>query len=278
MSDIARLVGVTLNTFDVDTLAAFYIDTLGFTRDDHDAGVALRLADVRVELVEVDRNARPCPREVAGWSPLFQHFAIIVNDMDRAMAALSTAHAWSPISRSGPERLPPATGSVTAFKFRDPEGHPLEFLMLPATSAAPPRQPFVRIDHSAISVSDVTRSIAFYEDLGLRVATRSLNSGIEQERLDDIDGATVDVIGLAPPMHPAPHVELLGYRGDFDRGIGPTSIDDIAASCLMFTVAEHALDHIADRHRQRIVARGAAAVTLRDPDGHLLTLRAKLHK
>jgi len=271
VSDVTRLVGIALNTFDAEKLATFYVDTLGFARGDREAGVSLDLGGVRVDLVEVGPDARPCPDHVAGWSPLFQHFAIIVSDMDRAMASLSASNAWSPISRAGPERLPAGSGGVTAFKFRDAEGHPLEFLMFPDPSAELVDKLFVRIDHSAISVADVTRSIAFYEGLGLRAKTRSLNTGVEQQRMDDIDDATVDVIGLAPAVQETPHVELLGYRGDFDRAVGPTSIGDIAASRLIFEVADDAaLARIVDRHAGHVVATTAASVTLRDPDGHLL--------
>ena len=272
VSGVERLIGIALNTFDARKLARFYVDTLGFTRVGGDDGVALRLGGVRVDLVEVGGDARPYPRRVAGWSPLFQHFAIVVRDMPRAMAALDRSDAWSPISRDGPERLPASSGGVTAFKFRDPQGHPLEFLMFADASAEPDANPFVRIDHSALSVVDVKRSIAFYRGLGLRVTSRSLNAGIEQQRMDDIDDATVDVIGLALPLHETPHVELLGYRGDHDRVVGPMATDDIAATRLILGVAgDAALGRIVDAYGQHLVATTAATVTLRDPDHHLLT-------
>ena len=268
---VTRLAGIALNTFDATKLAAFFVETLGFTRVDSEDGVALQLGGVRVDLVDVGRDARPYPHRVAGWSPLFQHFAIVVDDMTRAMASLNEARAWSPISRDGPELLPAASGGVTAFKFRDPEGHPLEFLMFPDASTEPVDRPFARIDHSAISVADVARSVAFYEGLGLRVTTRSLNAGIEQQRMDDIDDATVDVIGLAPSAQGTPHVELLGYRGDHDRDVGARAVDDIAASRLVFEVPDEAtLGRIADRHTMHVVEKTRASTLLRDPDGHLL--------
>ena len=45
---------------------------------------------------------------------------------------------WTPISTSGPQLLPAASGGVSAFKFRDPEGHPLELIAFPP-GAVPPQ-------------------------------------------------------------------------------------------------------------------------------------------
>ncbi len=70
---------------------------------------------------------------------------------------------------------------------------------------------FLGIDHSAISVADSAASIAFYEGLGLRVAARSLNTGPEQERLDAVKHARVEVTALEPEQT-TPHLELLCYR------------------------------------------------------------------
>ena len=70
-------------------------------------------------------------------STAFQHFAIVVSDIDKAMQKLSGCQGWSPISRAGPQALPLASGGVTAFKFRDPEGHPLELLWFPDGTRPP---------------------------------------------------------------------------------------------------------------------------------------------
>ena len=44
---------------------------------------------------------------------------------------LSAAAGWRPISEGGPQLLPPSNGAVRAFKFRDPDGHPLELIWFP---------------------------------------------------------------------------------------------------------------------------------------------------
>jgi Glyoxalase/Bleomycin resistance protein/Dioxygenase superfamily len=75
----------------------------------------------------------------------------------------------SPISRYGPQRL---LSGIVAFKFRDPDL--LELIQFPR----PDLRTEGGIDHSAISVADAERSIAFYaERLGLSLQSRQVNRG-----------------------------------------------------------------------------------------------------
>jgi catechol 2,3-dioxygenase-like lactoylglutathione lyase family enzyme len=262
---VERVSRVVLNAPDASALARFYVEALGFV--DAFPGT-LSLGATRLEIVDAPGGAYP--PHVPGWSPLFQHFAIVVDDIDAAMRALDATTGWSPISTAGPETLPANTGGVTAFKFRDPVGHPLELLSIP-DEKSPARGPFLRIDHSAISVADIARSIAFYEALGFRVANRSLNAGIEQERLDAIEGAELDVVSLAAGSPASLRIELLGYRGAYDRGgIVPAPAVAVAATRLVLDVGRPALAAIGARLSDRIVQRSAETVLLRDPDGHLL--------
>ena len=46
-------------------------------------------------------------------------------------ARLSAHAGWTTISTDGPQLLPASSGGVTAYKFRDPEGHPLELIAFP---------------------------------------------------------------------------------------------------------------------------------------------------
>ena len=266
MSGVGRMLGIALNTRDDATLSRFYVDALGFSVD---LTGRLQLGGVGLRLRRVDATSPPVPLDLPGWSPLFQHFAIVVSDMGRAMERLETVSGWTPISIDGPQRLPAEAGGVTAFKFRDPEGHPLELLAFPDAMVDVGASPFVRIDHTAISVADVARSLSFYAALGLHVAGRSLNVGVAQQRLDGIVDAEVDVVGLASATSDRPHLELLGYRGDHDRsGIEVAAPDDPVATRVVFTVDdEHALDEIASRLAR---PRDGGPLLLRDPDGHLL--------
>lgn len=146
----------------------------------------------------------------------FQHIAIIASDMALAWQRLGACGPLASISQGGPQQLPASSGGVSAVKFRDPDGHPLELLAFPA--GAVPEQwalaggPTLGIDHSAISVADAEVSVAFYAGrMGLSQASRQLNQGAEQARLDGLDAPVVDVVGLQP-ARPTPHLELLGYR------------------------------------------------------------------
>jgi hypothetical protein len=93
------------------------------------------------------------------------------------------------------------------------------------------------------------------------------------------------VTALALPMKStAPHVELLCYRGNFDRGELLTNRNDVAATQLVFEVERDAIDVIVARNPDTTVSRlitsesGGVRALLRDPDGHLLCLEAPLAK
>ena len=271
MSQVRRLSRIELISADPPRLSAFY-EALGFTgahssrRDAHgETRMALRLVGERIDLVKPARVGAPYPPFVPGWSPRFQHFAIVVSDMRAAYARLQTLTGWTAISTDGPQRLPETSGGATAFKFRDPEGHPLELIAF-----SPARTPdrwrldelgdlLLGIDHTALSVANTEHSIDFYQKLGLAVASRSLNVGVEQARLDDLPQPHVEVTALTTANHPTPHLELLCYVGDYARDTRPMSEDDVGASRSVFEVASHGPP-------------GAGPSMMRDPDGHLLVV------
>lgn len=280
--EISRLARFGLTTADADKLAGFYERALGFRRlagkrlsgpgfeqlMDIEGGarsVTLCLGDEIIELLEFDRPGRPYPSDSLSSDLIFQHFAIVAADIDHAYRRLAAAPGWSAISPAGPQRLPAASGGVTAFKFRDPEGHPLELLAFPE-GGAPSRwrtghggDPCLGIDHSAISISDSARAAAFYEELGFQVASRSLNRGPEQGRLDGLPEPVVEVTALAP-SRPTPHVELLCYRPAARGPAFPLRANDIAATRLMLEASGPPR------------AGGVLQRRLLDPDGHHLII------
>lgn len=264
-----RLTRFCLISADAAALATFYGEAFGCRRSaqehlDGAARVTLALGRARIEIVQYDRPGLAYPKGTCANDLLFQHFAIVVRDMAKAMERLSRVAGWTPITRGGPQTLPPSSGEVTAFKFRDPEGHPLEFLAFPPGKI--PRKwrdadddPCLGIDHSAISVANTTVSRAYYERLGLRVCAHSLNRGPEQERLDNVAGAVVDVTALSPGDG-GPHIELLCYRGAARPKPVALENNAIAATRLVFEAG--------------MAAPGARTVcrnTL-DPDAHHLTI------
>jgi catechol 2,3-dioxygenase-like lactoylglutathione lyase family enzyme len=281
-SGIARLARFGLTTLHAERLGQFYELAFGCRRlaSDRCSGagferlvglesgayrIMLGLGEQVLELLQFDRPGRPYPDAVGSSDLRFQHFAIVVADMQRAYERLSAVSGWTAISIEGPQKLPTSSGGVTAFKFRDPEGHPLELLEFP-----PHKMPanwrarlttglFLGIDHSAIGVSNSERSIAFYEALGLRVAARSLNTGPEQERLDALSGIHLEVTALELEQT-APHVELLCYRSG-RHGYGDVlHSNDVAATRLVFEASAPASDD------------AVIPQALIDPDGHHLMI------
>ena len=285
---VAQLQHVRLCSADAKSLAGFYESALGFRKMavEHLSGaraqerfgvagrvlrITLALGAQRLKLVQfIDQPGRAYPVGMSSADLRFQHVAIVVSDMAAAMAhlaQLAQASGWTPITQGGPQQLPASSGGVSAFKFRDPQGHPLELLAFPddATPAcwrkARAAGPFLGIDHSAISVADTARSIAFYAGLGLTVSARSLNQGPSQGRLDQLDLPVVAVTALSP-ANAVPHVELLCYRRAENAAPSELHANDVAATVLVFAPAA----------RPSPADTGHGVENLVDPDGHHLTI------
>jgi catechol 2,3-dioxygenase-like lactoylglutathione lyase family enzyme len=182
----------------------------------------LRLGDEYLELNEYLAPAgRPIPVDSRSNDRWFQHVAIIVSDIDLAYQTLrkfKVRHA-SP----GPQRLPDwnrNAGGISAFYFRDPDGHALEILQFPGGKGnskwhRTTGKLFLGIDHTAIVISNTESSLRFYrETLGLRIAGESENYGIEQERLNNVFGARLRITALRAAWGPG--IELLEYLAPQD--------------------------------------------------------------
>lgn len=295
---------ISLTTADPERLARFFERALGFAQigiaerggtsfarlmgvpGARARAYALRLGGQEIELLAFAERGTPYPAASASNDRVFQHFAIVVADMGRAYARLRESPGWTPITQGAPQLLPASSGGVTAFKFRDPEGHPLELLHFPPGHAPPRWQgpgSALGIDHSAIAVADTAASIGFYERLlGFSAAARSLNRGGEQERLDGVPGAVVEVTALADPAGSAPHLELLCYRAPPGRKAAPLGSNDIAATRLVVRLPDRqALADCVTDAGDALVSPGVVesddgsrAALLRDPDGHFLLLTA----
>jgi catechol 2,3-dioxygenase-like lactoylglutathione lyase family enzyme len=295
---------ITLIVSDLDRAEEDYVRTFGCgveQRDDIDPALTrvlcvppargrrslLRLGRERIELLEfTDSAGRPYPPGSTSTDIWFQHMAIIVTDMPCAHQRIMANRRFRPISRAGPVRLPDSSGGVTAFKFRDHDGHPLELLAFPegrvpepwrAAGGAGSFPGFLGVDHTAIAISDTARSTTFFRSVfGFGAGPRTENRGPEQDALDDVDGVHVSVTRLAPDL-PAPRMELLHYHVGTRRPIPhETASNDIVATHSVVQVAS--LDATAAALARRGVpvtgddlmilrsARRAALIT--GPDGH----------
>jgi catechol 2,3-dioxygenase-like lactoylglutathione lyase family enzyme len=250
------------------------------------SATSVLVGEQELDLIAFDPPGRPYPAERASNDQWFEHVSLVTTDI-RAVWERLRAGSPGEITEGGPQLLPPNTGSVTAFKFRDPEGHPLELIFFPQGVGSPVWQEnkgtgILGYDHTAISVTDVDRSIAFYtEMLGFHVDGRSLNRGIEQDRLDGLMGCEVDVVALKPAVVTMPHVELLHYRAPAGRTLNSeVRADDVAS-----TRQIHKVDDLDALVRQLKAADvtfvspgivtlkdGERAAAIRDPDGHMIVL------
>lgn len=293
---------VALIVSDLDRAEDDYVRTFGCTveqRGDIGPSVArvlriphtrgrrslLRLGRERIELLEFAGSAgRVYPPDSTSTDRWFQHLAIVVNDMPQAYQRVMMSRRFRDISRSGPVRLPDESGGVTAFKFRDHDGHPLELLAFPG-GRVPGRWrgthgvgPFLGIDHTAIAVGGPVVCTRFFSSVfGFGPGAITTNRGPEQDDLDDVDDVDVSVIRLAPPHLPAPHLELLHYHTGTCRPIPPdTASNDIAATHFVVQVASlDATSAALARHGMRVAGEdvvilpgGTRAVLASGPEGH----------
>lgn len=294
-SGVAALAAIGRTVADLARTEAFYRDALGFGRIAPPepippsilqalglAGTAgrqlrMRLGRQTMAFLALDDPGAPEPAALA-TDPWFQHAALVVRDMGQAYRRLARFDP-RPITRDGPQALPPASGGVTAYKFRDPDGHPLELIAFPEGDAARrwAGEPglFLGIDHSAITVTDLDAGLAFFHDgLGLSVEARGLNRGPEQAALDGVEAPMVDVVGLKPAVLAVPHVELLHYRAPLRPGTPAPRVTpgDRATTWFVFTTPSlpGLMARLRRTHPDRSVTRSddGRAAGVAGPDGH----------
>jgi catechol 2,3-dioxygenase-like lactoylglutathione lyase family enzyme len=256
--------------------------------------VRLRLGEESIELTEfLAPKGRPMPDDVRPNDRVFQHIAIIVRDMNEAYAwlrELRVEHA-----STGPQRLPDwnrNAGGISAFYFRDPDGHFLEILHFPPGKGLEKWQRtdrlFLGIDHTAIVVDDTERSLALYRDtLGMAVAGESENYDTEQEHLNNVFGARLRITAFR--AREGPGIEFLEYLAPRDGRAAPTDLraNDIAhwQTTVIVAAPERVFDLLPRRAfalvsptvvtLSRPTIGVARAVLLRDPDGHALRVAAR---
>jgi len=276
---IRRIARIGLTVADLDASVGFFGSAMGFREVARErragrhfseaVGLASAVADVvimrlgsqEIELTSFLPPGRRYPAERRADDPWFQHFAIVVSDMAAAYAMLGGHAGWTAISTGGPQLLPPETGGIVAFKFRDPDGHPLELSCFPPAVAGAWNDvrsdtPFLGLDHSALGVLNSNESKAFYVDqLDFRPTGFQVNEGPAQDRLDGLPGVAVEITSLGT-AEPGPHIELLGYR-HHESAVADVAANDIASTRL-------------------ILERGGpgSGCSIRDPNGHLLEVRA----
>ena len=311
---VMSVAGIGMTVSEMDRSVAFYSDVLTFKKisdvevdgDEYDRlwgvfglrarVVRMRLGEQKLELIQFlsPPDIRSIPVPSYSNDLWFQHFAIVVRDMDEAWAQLRKHHVRqiSPRPQTIPKSNEAAAG-IRAIKFRDPDGHNLELLWFPEGKGNPVwHRPttalFLGIDHTAMTVRSTENSIKFYRDLlGMTVAGGSLNVGTEQERLDSLSGAKVRVTGLKTVVG-TPGVEFLEY--ELPAAGRPMPTDTRATDLwhwqvtLVVSDAEAAAGLL--RSTSTLVSSGVVAMPdgalgfkkgflVRDPDGHVMQIVQK---
>jgi catechol 2,3-dioxygenase-like lactoylglutathione lyase family enzyme len=220
---------VTITVSDADKVKSFYIDAfrakeikttvfknneLGMLLNIEDATVQVKtiLLQIGNEYLELQSftgkkiKPLPIPEDSKSNDLWFQHIAIVVPNMQRAFDAIHQKMAV--YVSTAPQTLPaylPAAAGISAFYFRDPDGHNLEVINFPKGKGNPKWQAdttvtFAGIDHTAIGVSNTDAQYRFYKDiLGMNIAGHSENYGTEQEHLNQVFGARLWITGMQAP-------------------------------------------------------------------------------
>ncbi|MCI0455271.1 MAG: VOC family protein [Candidatus Dadabacteria bacterium] len=239
---VKALDAISMTVSNIDRSVDFYSNVLSFKKvsdiivegDEYDEllGVSelkirvvrMQLGDEFINLIQYiePSDGKPIPVDSRSNDLWFQHFAIVVKDMDKAYELLRK-YKVSQISTT-PQTIPKsnkAAAGISAFKFKDPDGHPLELLWFPPGKGdprwhSPTDKLFLGIDHTAIGIGDTKASLKFYRDLlGMSLAGGSLNAGKEQEQLDNVPGAVVRITALRPSSNSV-GIEFLEYETPSD--------------------------------------------------------------
>ena len=257
--------------------------------------VRMQLGNEYVDLTEyLAPRGRPIPPDSRSNDLWFQHIAIVVRDMDQAFEKLRALKVQ--FVSTAPQTLPPslkAAAGIKAFYFRDPDQHNLEVIYFPPGKGDPRWQEktdklFLGIDHTAIGISNTDASLKFYRDLlGLRKAGESENFGTEQEHLNQVFGAHLQITGMRAGAGPG--IEFLEYLTPRDGRPRPTDVHANDIVHWQTTITTDDVNSVARKLRGAHVGFISSGVVVMskekagfskgalvsDPDGHDLLLIQK---
>jgi catechol 2,3-dioxygenase-like lactoylglutathione lyase family enzyme len=288
-SGASRVACPDITVTSLDREISFFTTALDFKLIDTAAGTKTRTAQLSLgdECLDLTQylapKGTPFPEDSRGNDHWFEHIAIAVSDMDKAYAKLREARVRfvSNVPQTLPEWNKSAAG-ISAFYFRDPDGHYLELIHFPRGKGQAkwqsPTPLFLGIDHTAIVVSNADRSINFYRDkLHFRVVGSSENYGTEQEHLSGVLNAHVLITSLRSESGIG--IELLDYLApDSGRPIPSNmQVSDIAAWQIPIELnpAEVKELHLRWVKLPPNPTGCREAAWTKDPDGHRLELLTK---
>jgi catechol 2,3-dioxygenase-like lactoylglutathione lyase family enzyme len=252
----------------------------------------LQLGDEFIELTDyLTTGGRSIPEDAKSNDLSFQHIAIVVSDMDKAFEQVKKFNVE--FVSTSPQTLPksiPAAEGIKAFYFHDPDNHNLELIWFPKGKGQdkwqhPNGKIFLGIDHTAIGVSSTEKSQHFYQELlGIERKGDSWNKGVEQEHLNNVEGASLHITGFRAAEGPG--IEFLQYlhpgpgksypadsKADDLWNWQTTLITDDAESLYnklktagyQFVSKELVHQHVNGVHTRSFI--------VRDPDGHAMLIK-----
>ncbi|MBW4614451.1 MAG: VOC family protein [Desmonostoc vinosum HA7617-LM4] len=309
-SAVVAVESVGMTVSDMDKAVDFYSQVLSFKKvsdvevlgSEYEQlqglfGVRLRVVRMQlggesIELTEyLTPKGKPIPLDSRSHDRWFQHIAIAVSDIDQAYEHLRSFKVQH--VSTAPQRIPNSNkiaAGIRAFYFRDPDGHNLEIIYFPAGKGdpkwhKPTNQLFLGIDHTAIVVSNTAASLKFYRDLlGLKLAGESMNYGIEQEHLNNVQGARLRISGLRSPAGPG--IEFLEYLTPQDGRPLPTDARPNDLLHWQTTLVVKDTEAVAQQlriNKSAFVSPGVVTIPgqtlgfkkgflVRDPDGHTMRI------
>ena len=310
LAQVTKLEAVGITVKDMDRSLKFYTEVLGFKQvSDHEykggdyeklQGVfglnirvaRLQLGDEYIELTDyLTTGGRSIPEDAKSNDLFFQHIAIVVSDMDNAFQQVKKYNIEfvSTSPQTLPKSIPGAEG-IKAFYFHDPDDHNLELIFFPKGKGQEKWQHgkgkiFLGIDHTAIGVSSTDNSHKFYNDLlGIERKGDSWNKGMEQEHLNNVEGASLHITGYRAAAGPG--IEFLEYLNPGPGKTYPTDsrTDDIWHwQTTLIVENATALYNKLMSEGYKFISKGlihqyadglhTRSFLVRDPDGHAMLIK-----
>lgn len=308
-SQVTKVDAIGITVKEMDRSVEFFTEVLGFKKisdtellgkpiEDlqglfgiHVRVVRMQLGDEFIELVDyLTAGGRSIPEDQESNDLSFQHIAIVVSDMDQAYAQLrkyNVEHV-STVPQTLPKSIAGAEG-IRAFYFHDPDDHNLELIYFPKGKGEPGWQTtngklFLGIDHTAIGISNTEASHHFYNELlGIERKGDSWNKGVEQEHLNNVEGASLHITGYRTIAGPG--IEFLQYLQPGPGKPYPvdTEADDIwywqttlvadDAEALYKRLKEAGYQFVS---KELVVQEQSRSFIVKDPDGHAMKIIQKL--
>ena len=310
LAQVTKVESIGITVKDMNQSLKFYTQVLGFKKisDNEYKGdgfeklegvfglnvrvARLQLGDEFIELTDyLTTGGRSIPEDAKSNDLFFQHIAIVVSDMDKAFQQVKKYNVE--FVSTAPQTLPksiPAAEGIKAFYFHDPDDHNLELIFFPKGKGQEKWQHsngkiFLGIDHTAIGVSNTDNSHKFYMDLlGVERKGDSWNKGMEQEHLNNVEGASLHITGYRAAAGPG--IELLQYINPGPGKVYPkdsraddiwhwqtTLIVDNAPALYNILLAEGYIVISKELVHQQINGVHTRSFIARDPDGHAILIK-----